>query len=59
LFEYRRAVRRVRALQDVLLPELDRDVADIESRLEELEQEDSIGMWHGARHGVKTANRDP
>jgi V/A-type H+-transporting ATPase subunit D len=42
--EYRRAVRRARALQDVLLPELDRTVYDIETRLEELEQEDAIWM---------------
>ena len=40
--EYRRAVRRVRALQDVLLPELDRTVADIEARLEELEQDEAL-----------------
>jgi V/A-type H+/Na+-transporting ATPase subunit D len=43
-FEYRRSVRRARALQDVLLPELDRAVYQIESRLEELEQEDAISM---------------
>jgi len=42
--EYRRAVRRARALQDVLLPELDRTVYEIETRLEELEQEDAIWM---------------
>jgi V/A-type H+-transporting ATPase subunit D len=42
--EYRRAVRRARALQDVLLPELDRTVYDIETRLEELEQEDAVWM---------------
>jgi V/A-type H+-transporting ATPase subunit D len=42
--EYRRAVRRARALNDVLLPELDHDVRDIELRLEELEQEDAIAM---------------
>lgn len=42
--EYRRSVRRARALQDVLLPELDRDVNEIENRLEELEQEDAIWM---------------
>jgi V/A-type H+-transporting ATPase subunit D len=46
--EYRRAVRRARALQDVMLPELDRDIHDIESRLEELEQEDAIWMRQGA-----------
>lgn len=46
--EYRRAVRRARALQDVLLPELDRSVAEIETRLEEQEQEDAIWMRRGA-----------
>jgi len=45
--EYRRAVRRARALSDVLLPELDRDVRVIETRLEELEQEDAIVMRRG------------
>ena len=40
--EYRKTVRRARALSDVLLPELDRTIADIETRLEELEQEDAI-----------------
>jgi V/A-type H+/Na+-transporting ATPase subunit D len=42
--EYRRSVRRARALQDVLLPALERDVADIQTRLEELEQQDAIAM---------------
>ena len=42
--EYQRSVRRARALQDVLLPELDRSVYEIETRLEELEQEDAIWM---------------
>lgn len=46
--EYRRAVRRARALQDVMLPELDRSIGDIEGRLEELEQEDAVWMRHGA-----------
>jgi V/A-type H+-transporting ATPase subunit D len=41
--EYRRAVRRARALQDVLLPEIDRDVYEIETRLEELEQRTPYG----------------
>lgn len=39
--EYRRTVRRVRALQDVLLPELDADIADIDARLEDIEREDA------------------
>ena len=43
-FEYRRSVRRARALQDVMLPELDGSIGDIENRLEELEQEDAIWM---------------
>jgi V/A-type H+-transporting ATPase subunit D len=47
-FEYRRSVRRARALQDVMLPELDHTIADIEGRLEELEQEDAIWMRRGA-----------
>ena len=47
-FEYRRSVRRARALQDVLLPELDDEVYRIETRLEELEQEDAISMRYRA-----------
>ncbi|HSD00531.1 MAG TPA: V-type ATP synthase subunit D [Casimicrobiaceae bacterium] len=42
--EYQRSARRARALQDVLLPELDRSVSDIDSRMQELEQEDAISM---------------
>jgi len=47
-FEYRRSVRRARALQDVLLPELDDEIYRIETRLEELEQEDAISMRYRA-----------
>ena len=46
--EYRRSVRRARALQDVMLPELDHDIADIQGRLEEMEQEEAIWMRRGA-----------
>jgi V/A-type H+-transporting ATPase subunit D len=46
--EYRRSVRRARALQDVMLPELDDTLYDIENRLEELEQEDAVCMRQGA-----------
>jgi V/A-type H+-transporting ATPase subunit D len=46
--EYRRSVRRARALQDVMLPELDHRIGDIEGRLEELEQEDAIWMRQGS-----------
>ena len=45
--EYQRSVRRARALQDVMLPELDQSIGDIEGRLEELEQEDAIWMRRG------------
>jgi V/A-type H+-transporting ATPase subunit D len=42
--EYRRTVRRVRALQDVLLPELDSAIGDIDTRLEDLEREDALAV---------------
>lgn len=47
--EYKRASRRARALQDVLLPELDHSIVELETRLEELEQEDAIWMRRGVR----------
>jgi len=47
--EYRRAVRRARALQDVMLPELDRTIGDFEGRLEEMDQEEAVWMRKGAR----------
>lgn len=43
----RRSGHRARALQDVLLRELDRSVYDIETRLEALEQEDAVWMCRG------------
>ena len=46
--EYRRSVRRARALQDVLLPEMAAAIGSIETRLEELEQEDAVSMRQGA-----------
>jgi len=45
--EYRRAIRRARALADVLIPERDRLLAELETRLEDLEREDAIAMRHG------------
>ena len=42
LGEYRRAARRARALQDVLLPELTQTLHDIATRLEEMEQEEAV-----------------
>jgi V/A-type H+-transporting ATPase subunit D len=46
--EYRRSVRRARALQDVMLPELDETIAEIDVLLEEAEREDAIWMRQGA-----------
>ena len=46
--EYRRTIRRARALNDILLPEIERDIAEVDTRLEELEQEDAIWMRSGA-----------
>lgn len=40
--EYRRTERRARALEDVLLPEIGSTIYDLESRLEEVEQEEAI-----------------
>jgi V/A-type H+-transporting ATPase subunit D len=46
--EYRRSIRRARALNDVLMPELDRNVGELETQLEDLEREDAIAMRLGA-----------
>lgn len=40
--EYRRTERRARALEDVLLPEITGTIHDLESRLEEVDQEEAI-----------------
>jgi len=40
--EYRRTERRARALEDVLLPELEQAVNSVAARLEELDQEEAV-----------------
>jgi len=40
--EYRRTERRARALEEVLMPEADQTLRDLEGQLEELEQEDAV-----------------
>lgn len=45
--EYRKSISRERALDDVLIPEMDHRLADLETRLEDLEREDAIGMRLG------------
>jgi V/A-type H+-transporting ATPase subunit D len=42
LAEYRRTERRARALEDVLLPELEATLAEVEQRLEEQELEEAV-----------------
>jgi V/A-type H+-transporting ATPase subunit D len=42
--EYRRTDRRARALEDVLLPEVEQTIRELESRLEEVEQEEAIRL---------------
>lgn len=42
--EYRRTLRRARALQDVLLPELQRDMAAVEAALEDADQQDALAL---------------
>ncbi|MBF0190750.1 MAG: V-type ATP synthase subunit D [Magnetococcales bacterium] len=42
LSEYQRTERRARALEDVILPELDAAIHEMEIRLEELDQEESV-----------------
>ena len=45
--EYRHTSRRARALHDVLLPELNREVNELETRLEEIEREEAIWTRRG------------
>lgn len=45
--EYRKAVRRARALQDVMLPELDGTIREFEGRLAEMEQEEAVAIRRG------------
>lgn len=40
--EYHRTERRARALEDVLMPEIEQTIYELESRLEEIEQEEAI-----------------
>ncbi len=40
--EYRRTERRARALEDVLMPEIDSTIKELETRVEEIEQEEAI-----------------
>jgi V/A-type H+-transporting ATPase subunit D len=50
--EYRRSIRRARALDDVLIPEAARELSAMETALEDLEREDAIAMRLGLAPGV-------
>ena len=52
LADYRRTVRRARALQDVLLPELAQSLHETEARLEEMEQEEAVWYRRGTESGA-------
>ena len=49
--EYQRSLRRARAIADVILPDLGRVTRELETRIEELEQEDAIFMSRAAHAG--------
>ena len=53
--EYRRTVRRVRALEDVVLPEIERDAVFMEAVLEELERDEAVWARMGSRGGARAA----
>jgi len=46
--EYIRTARRARALEDVLLPEIDQDLRSVDTALEELEREEAVRVRHAA-----------
>jgi V/A-type H+-transporting ATPase subunit D len=45
--EYRQTERRARALENVLLPEIEGEVRDMDERLEEFDREDALRSHHG------------
>ncbi len=50
--EYRHTARRARALEDVLIPEIDETLASLELALEDLDREEVVRAHHG-RRGVE------
>ncbi len=55
--EYRRTERRAKALENVLLPEIDATLAAIEEQLEALQQEEGLRVRHAA--GQRRASPGP
>lgn len=50
--EYRKSLRRARAIADVILPDLEHVTRDLDTRIEELEQEDAIFMSRAAHRAA-------
>jgi V/A-type H+-transporting ATPase subunit D len=50
--EYRKSLRRARAIADVILPDIERVTHELDTRIEELEQEDAIFMSRAAGPGM-------
>ena len=48
--EYLKTARRARALEDVLLPEVDRTIMDLEVALEDLDREEAVRLRSGRSH---------
>ncbi len=49
LLEYRRTDRRARALEDVILPELNDGIYHIDNQLEEMDQEEAVRVRLGRK----------
>jgi V/A-type H+-transporting ATPase subunit D len=47
--EYRRTERRASALENVLLPEIDRSLGAIEEQLDAVDQEEAVRVRNAAR----------
>ena len=53
--EYLKTARRARALEDVLLPEIDRTIVELEVALEDLDREEAVRLRSGRAHRPETA----
>lgn len=48
--EYQKTAKRARALEDILLPEMDSSLTEIETALEDLDREEAIRVRYSFRH---------
>lgn len=57
--EYQRTARRARALEDVLLPEIDETIAQLDLMLEDLDREEAVRVRYGRGPGrARLAKRE-